>query len=384
MTAQENRTGPLNTPDDVRKALVELVKDFNALVKQFNKFAAKPISFVQLILKPTTLSGYGIVDAAPLHHRHDVSDIDNLPAPSSGIVAWSAITGKPYTVAGFGIVDASVVGHHHHWTDIVDPPSLAGPPGPPGLPGGIGLTGGVGPPGLSIPGLDGISGQDSNIPGPRGKDGKDGRPGNSVIWSEVRDPIEPLIVPGKTGAAGAPGAPGAPGSAVAKGDRGAPGFDGRPGVDGYIPGPPGQAGVQGFGQAYQGVWNALVPYFSVGSTQDVVRYGSQLWIAHNSTIGVPPGTTADWRPFLFDGAAIVGPQGRDGPPGPEPMMIPGPRGPQGVPGAGTDPVQQSYAPGTFAVPTGKYTIGFRRLTLTGAQRASYAGTAAMKLEGISG
>ena len=127
MTAQENRTGPLKTDDDFLKALRGLVQDFNSLVKQYNKFVAAPISFLQIVKSPTTLSGYGIVDAAPLVHRHNASDIDGLPAASTGIVAWSAITGKPYTIDGFGIIDASRIGHRHHWTDILDPPSVMSP-----------------------------------------------------------------------------------------------------------------------------------------------------------------------------------------------------------------------------------------------------------------
>jgi hypothetical protein len=51
-------------------------------------------SFSSLTGKPSSLTGYGITDAASISHAH----------------AFSAITGKPTTVAGYGITDAANLG----------------------------------------------------------------------------------------------------------------------------------------------------------------------------------------------------------------------------------------------------------------------------------
>lgn len=210
---QENRPGQLQNPDDFRKALQRLVDDFNKLVRAFNELSDTPMTFAALVAKPTTLSGYGIVDAAPLHHTHVAADILDLPPGFSGVVAWSAITGKPYTVDGFGIVDASKVGHKHHWSDILDPPPVGvGPAGPPGADGAPGPRGFQGPAGM--PGLDGTPGADGAMgpPGPRGLQGRTVPP---VLWMETAAPIEPVLMPGQRGPAGPQGVagpPGAPGS----------------------------------------------------------------------------------------------------------------------------------------------------------------------------
>lgn len=54
-------------------------------------------TFASLTSRPTTLSGYGITDAATASHTH----------------AFSALTGRPTTLAGYGITDAASSGHTH-------------------------------------------------------------------------------------------------------------------------------------------------------------------------------------------------------------------------------------------------------------------------------
>jgi phage-related tail fiber protein len=51
------------------------------------------ITFTNLAGKPTTLAGYGIVDAATASHTH----------------SFSSLTGKPTTLAGYGITDAATI-----------------------------------------------------------------------------------------------------------------------------------------------------------------------------------------------------------------------------------------------------------------------------------
>lgn len=74
------------------------------------KAAAKPsYTFSEIGSKPTTLSGYGITDAAAKTHTHTGDDIESLPAskltgkispdnlPDTGAtsIEWEAISGKP-------------------------------------------------------------------------------------------------------------------------------------------------------------------------------------------------------------------------------------------------------------------------------------------------
>jgi hypothetical protein len=54
-------------------------------------------TFASLTSKPTTLSGYGITDAAALNHTH----------------TFSSLTSKPTTLAGYGITDAANISHSH-------------------------------------------------------------------------------------------------------------------------------------------------------------------------------------------------------------------------------------------------------------------------------
>jgi hypothetical protein len=59
-------------------------------------------AFSEITSKPTTLSGYGITDAAASSHTH----------------AFSAITSKPTTLSGYGITDAAASSHTHGAADV--------------------------------------------------------------------------------------------------------------------------------------------------------------------------------------------------------------------------------------------------------------------------
>ncbi|HPB85631.1 MAG TPA: hypothetical protein PLR63_07575, partial [Paludibacteraceae bacterium] len=63
----------------------------------FDGTANIDISFTNLVNRPTTLSGYGITDAAALNHTH----------------TFSSLTSKPTTLAGYGITDAANISHSH-------------------------------------------------------------------------------------------------------------------------------------------------------------------------------------------------------------------------------------------------------------------------------
>lgn len=181
----ENRTGRLENDKDFGIAFRKLVQDFNNLVREFNAGTGEPVSFSEITELPDDLEGYGIKNAAHLHHRHLASDITGL------------VTGS-------------------------------GAPGAPGPPGVAGATGGRGRTGLGVPGIDGLPGMDSLIPGPRGPsggppgpagaggaDGKDGRAGAPNF--DTPQALEPLIIPGRrgvkgnTGTAGRAGRVGIPG-----------------------------------------------------------------------------------------------------------------------------------------------------------------------------
>lgn len=367
MTQQvnENRPGPLNKPDDFLKALQGLVNDFNKLVRAFNTLSSTPMTFAAIVAKPNTLSGYGIIDAAPLKHTHLAADILDLPAASTGIVAWSAITGKPYTVDGFGIIDASKVGHKHHWSDILDPPPVGvGPVGPPGPPSTV--PGPPGPASVGMPGLDGRDGLDSFIPGPAGKKGDRGPVTPPIIWFETAPPLEPMMIPGNKGAPGAAGGVGPPGAGSAShegvlafgppevreplmipGPRGAstPSTGGTGGHEGVIAfglpqaqeapfgmGIPGRNGLDAVGFASAGEWNAAAAYV----TGDVVGYqGSLWWTKFGHPPGDKPGVTADWIQMLQPLPLRQGPPSWEVAPPIEPLLIPGARGATGAPGAVT-------------------------------------------------
>ena len=63
--------------------------------------------FAQITSTPTTLGGYGIVDAAAKVHTH----------------TFAQITATPTNLAGYGIVDAAAKVHTHPFTDITSTPT---------------------------------------------------------------------------------------------------------------------------------------------------------------------------------------------------------------------------------------------------------------------
>lgn len=109
-------------------------------------------TFASLTSKPTTLSGYGITDAAPLVHVHSGADIttgtvaagrlashDIITAHSASgltagqvirasgattfafaVLAFADLGSKPTTLAGYGITDAAALVHTHVAADITD------------------------------------------------------------------------------------------------------------------------------------------------------------------------------------------------------------------------------------------------------------------------
>lgn len=374
---RENVTGPLNNPSDFLRALQGLVNDFNKLVRAFNTLSDTPMTFAQIVAKPTTLSGYGIIDAAPLHHTHVAADILDLPTGFSGVVAWSAITGKPYTVDGFGIIDASKVGHKHHWSDILDPPPVGvGPAGPPGPPSTV--PGPPGPATSGMPGLDGLVGPEAMmIPGPAGKPGRDGKTTPPVLWFETSAPLEPLIVPGGRGSAGPAGPPGAPGSGSSS-HEGVLAFGQQPPPEPLFvpmvgkPLPPASAvGDLLVGRA-DGSWARLpigpdrtlltstgpingpdwefvnsLAFFGAWisgnsySYNDAVSYNDSLW--QKSLNNIFPNTTPpdlapnDWT-LVVSGVhqhqSVIGSPSFPAPAPIEPMIVPGPKGKDGAAGGG--------------------------------------------------
>lgn len=96
-------------------------------ISAWAKSATKPTyTFSEIGSKPTTLSGYGITDAAAKMHTHTGDDITSLPAskitgtispdnlPESGPVSisWANVSGKPSTFPP--------AAHTHTMSDITD------------------------------------------------------------------------------------------------------------------------------------------------------------------------------------------------------------------------------------------------------------------------
>lgn len=96
-------------------------------ISAWAKSATKPTyTFSEIGSKPTTLSGYGITDAAAKMHTHTGDDITSLPAskitgtispdnlPESGPVSisWANVSGKPSTFPP--------AAHTHTLSDITD------------------------------------------------------------------------------------------------------------------------------------------------------------------------------------------------------------------------------------------------------------------------
>jgi len=97
------------------------VADWNTILNKPSVFAPdlavtnplyKPIewvpTFAQVTSKPTTLSGYGITDAALSTHAH----------------TFTSITGKPTTLVGYGITDAKPLSYVPTYAEITGKPSL--------------------------------------------------------------------------------------------------------------------------------------------------------------------------------------------------------------------------------------------------------------------
>jgi hypothetical protein len=277
----------------------------------------------------------------------DHNRLSDIAEGAVTILDWSAIQNTPTTLAGYGIVDAAKKFHKHHWSDIIDPPVLMageeGPPGPagpagaPGLPGPAGIAGPAGLAGrdglAGPPGADGAPGADGG-PGPKGDRGLPGIAGPPGM-------IGPPGADGRDGAVGPPGPQGLAGSAGLPGAAGPRGFAGAPGLDGQRgpEGPIGLPGPQGFegpaGVIYEGDWLAGFPYFA----NDVVRYQGKLYQAwkHDIPAGtLPTDPLSDWLLFLEDGRqGLQGVPGLDGQPGKQgDMGPPGPKGATGAAGAG--------------------------------------------------
>ena len=97
------------------------------------------VQFSQLLNKPTTLSGYGITDAAALNHNHagvyEPAFTKNTAfnknfGTSAGTVSegnhkhtFASLTSKPTTLAGYGITDAASSSHTHTFASITSKPT---------------------------------------------------------------------------------------------------------------------------------------------------------------------------------------------------------------------------------------------------------------------
>jgi hypothetical protein len=98
------------------------------------KLSITPPAFTAITGKPTTLSGYGITDAAPLNHTQAFSTITATPTTLAGYGitdaaalshshAFSSLTGKPTTLAGYGIADAAPLSHTQAFSTITATPT---------------------------------------------------------------------------------------------------------------------------------------------------------------------------------------------------------------------------------------------------------------------
>ena len=81
-------------------------------------------TFASLTSKPTTLSGYGITDAASSTHSHTFASLTSKPTTLSGYGitdaassththTFASLTSTPTTLAGYGITDAASSSHNH-------------------------------------------------------------------------------------------------------------------------------------------------------------------------------------------------------------------------------------------------------------------------------
>ena len=72
--------------------------------------AANDYTFAQIGSKPTTLSGYGITDAAAVSHTHILSDLAQSGATTNQVPQWNGLAWVPATVSGGGGSVTSVFG----------------------------------------------------------------------------------------------------------------------------------------------------------------------------------------------------------------------------------------------------------------------------------
>lgn len=114
-----NVANPVDNQDVVTKAFQEA----NTAAKTHSH------AFSELTAKPTTLSGYGITDAANSTHTHTFSSLTSKPttlsgygitdaASSSHTHTFASLTGKPTTLSGYGITDAAANSHTHTGTQV--------------------------------------------------------------------------------------------------------------------------------------------------------------------------------------------------------------------------------------------------------------------------
>jgi len=350
------RHGPLDTFPALRLGFIELVAKYNDLVRDYNQFTEEPVSFLALADLPNTLAGYGIVDAAPLHHKHKVGDIEGL-TPGLTIVHWSDIEDTPTTLEGYGITNAAHFVHQHHWADILDPPPFGG-------------AGPQGSPGVGIPGLDAVPPQEPMmIPGPRGKQGPAGL---SIPGLDGKAGAEPMLIPGARGPAGPVGPPGPPGGGVGAA--------------------PTHEGVLAFGAAKaEEPMMALSPNHrhSVASLTDVDLTGGPLdgellqyvigagkWLRLNPYTEFAPLVHTHPAPIITHEGVLAFGEPRVV----EPMIVPGPRGAAGA-GGGGGSTSGTQDPGSFVVANGAFRLHGPTLILSGAEEAEIDGDGELVLCG---
>lgn len=161
--------------------------------------------------------------------------------------------------------------------------------------------------------------------------------------------------------AGVPGATGVAGSAGV----GMPGQDADVEDPQVIPGPRGDVGSSG------------VP--GVAGVSGVLLMVVDAEVEEPMMIPGPPGTTTTLNNNTTTTnlqMMVVDPENEDLP------LIPGPKGDTGATGgggAGSDPYQGSFAPGSFTIATGKYAYIVKRLQLTGTQQVAVQGTGRLRI-----
>jgi hypothetical protein len=359
MAIREISDAPLGNEKQIRVAVQDLMKKLNQVIKDHNRLSA---------------AAEGAIT----------------------VLEWEAIVNTPTTLAGYGILDAAKKIHKHHWSDILDPPALLqgeqGDPGPPG-PAGVGVPGApgaAGPQGLpgrdgmpGPPGSDGLPGADGGI-GPKGDKGDRGDPGPmGMLGPPGQDGRDGQA--GAPGPQGVPGTPGAAGAAGPQGPSGPPGRDGRDASEGLfvaptppfrvegpvalgdiiveqngwvrlrnealVDGKPGYLKALDDGSlvwdqtnpgpfiAWRGQWIDTTYYWP----NDLVWFATELYIARTESLGLYP----DVNPTEWEFVTSSG-------------------------GGGGPPADPTYA-GGFTLATGTYRVMADRLELTGVQEAKLEG-----------